>query len=183
MSYTVYLKGRDNIEVDDSQGKKIREMFLDRDVKRTTPISVDTNAFMLSSVTGVWRNEEIPKDVTVHPYQDIIDEFELDLARYSKQSVEEKVAREIKSRIKPGLKEGTDLNEVKSFLTEFFTKNTNYPWCPSKHWLHLFFKPKSQAPAFYKFVVRNDGLVREFVRGEYHARNKVIAQIKGILGI
>lgn len=164
MNYTIKLPRGETLNVDEKTGENIKSSLTSGDTDRM--FQVGKSMYPMKDVRGVIAQDDSRLPDYVRENEEALKMFEVNLARFSREGVLDKVKRELRYRIKPGLK-GEPVQgwqEVANTLGRFFRENPKYPWCPLTEWVHKVFPVGCQnIPAFYQAVVRHDHRVSEWV--------------------
>jgi hypothetical protein len=166
MNYVIKLARGESAVVDQATGERLKGRLIDGDLDGF--FSTGRSMYPVKEVKGVIAQEDsrVP-DYSTQNFKKVI-EFERNLGRFSQESVIEKVKREIRYRIKPGLRGEPcgGWQELANTIGQFFRENPKYPWCPLTEWIHLVFpKGSTDIPHFFQAVVRHDIRVHEWLEG------------------
>ncbi len=169
--YTIVLTGGKALEVDKERKLAIEEIWRNKSERL---INIDGNTISAAMIRGIF--EKNVEDVTQSnaKFQHMHDEFEGDCKRLSLLSNEEKVQREMDTRIFPEalirigwIQEGVNAvyEEIKQTLKDFFVANPKFPRCPARFWFPILRPYVSESVAeFYKVVGRNDEEVLKWAK-------------------
>lgn len=168
MKYVVKLTRGESLVVDEQTGERLKDSIVSGEMDGF--FKWGKSMFPLKDVRGVIADigSKVPDYMKFNSEK--VAEFEKNLGRYAKQSVEEKVSREIRSRIRPGLKGVEPVSgweNLEEVIGRFFKENPKYPWCPLREYLRYVFPVSARnINDYYKILARHDTRVWEWVEGK-----------------
>lgn len=168
MKYQLQISGSDAVIIDESTAVKIKAALLSGDKERF--VEVGKNLIRMSQIKMVTRLDEgsEAERQKAAEVERKVAEFREKLAKYALETPKHKAEREVRVRIKYGLEpvKATPLfpyEDIVEFLTEWFEKHPDYPWCPFREYKSLVFGMTSSVPLFFKKVLLHDDRVEEWM--------------------
>jgi len=174
--FNLHIRGiREVIKISEGQ-KQIIEKALDDDDQST--ITVGGNLIKLADIKSILEvQQDHLKEESDRSLQKTEREWYDSCLQLSRESIESKVNREIKTRIEPAYRllkmhiEISVLSEIRKIITAFFTANPRYPRCPvSFYFPSIANDVKIQAPLFgkwWEYVIRNDTAIIQWCNAQH----------------
>ena len=187
MNYDLVLVGNKTISITEEMKNKLDALLLDP-AKKEDVIRIGNTTIKASSIRGIFESTNISLQPNNERFQKDLLEWDADCRRLSELPVEEKINRELLTRVmpEPFLNRGwTDkkvdsvYEQIKKIITDFFTANPQYPRCPARYWFPVI-KPyvKEKVARFYEAVGAND---EEIFAWAKRNKIKIVASIQSSL--
>lgn len=170
MKYQIVLQGNKNITVTEEQKKQIESHWISKD---GFTLGIGNNTIDTKSIKGIFEIPEVDFSIQEKINKEQGRAFYEQLEKSSVWSVEDKSKRDMRIRILPGwLKSGgkredREMMNIYTMLTEFFTQNIQYPYCPAVLWWPIIKERMREFPKmsiFYKYVFLHDGQVYSWLK-------------------
>ena len=179
MNYDVILQGGKTLLISEGQKNELDKVLKDKSESFSTTV-IGKNIIRVSMIKGIIESNSqsmIPNNTKQNAeYEKWVSEC----MRMSKDSVQEKIDREINIRILPMFKktiiDEQTLSILRQSMEAFFTSNTKYPRCPASIWIPILKKSieieKGEGKnigmgMFLEYVIRNDGAIYNWVNNRY----------------
>jgi hypothetical protein len=169
--YTIVLTGGKALEVDKERRDFIEQVWKNKSERL---ISIDGNTISAAMIRGIFEKDVEDLSGSTAHFRALHEAFEEDCKQLSNLPMEEKIKRELETRVFPSalmalgwiMKDvDTVYENIKKTIHDFFVANPKYPRCPARFWFPTL-KPyvNPSVSEFYKVVGRNDEEIQNWTK-------------------